>query len=311
MKRTVKIAFTDFWHPNTERAIRNDNPIYRLLSKRFDLQLSDHPDFLLYSCFGRKYLKYRCTRIFYTGENIRPDFRQCDFAFSFDYPITAKNYRLPLYKLYEHFDEVKKKGQQLPDPGSQRFCNFVVSNRKAKERIEFFRLLQKYKKVDSAGSVLNNMGGRIGDKMDFLRRYKFTIAFENSSYPGYTTEKILDALIANTVPIYWGNPLVNRDFNPGCFINCHDFESFEEVVERVKEIDLDDDLYLAHLAAPVFRPDSEYPNIRDSNILAQFENIFSGKTSSEVAGKLDPLKYYVHPRHVPDALRRLVWWARR
>lgn len=37
-----------------------------------------------------------------------------------------------------------------------------------------------------------------------MRRYKFTIAFENQSYPGYVTEKIADALMAGTVPIYWG-----------------------------------------------------------------------------------------------------------
>ena len=42
----------------------------------------------------------------------------------------------------------------------------------------------------------------------------FTIAFKNDSYPGYTTEKIYEPMYVNSLPIYSGNPLVYRDFNP-------------------------------------------------------------------------------------------------
>jgi len=71
-----------------------------MLSKYYELELTkDKPDFLLYSCFGYDYLKYNCIRIFYAGENVRPNFDECDYAFSFDYPITERNFRLPLYRL--------------------------------------------------------------------------------------------------------------------------------------------------------------------------------------------------------------------
>lgn len=307
MKRLIRIAFADFWHPHTPEAIRAQNPIYQLLSRHYELQLSEQPDFLIYSCFGKRHLKHDCTRIYYTGENRRPDFDACDFAFSFDYPMDERNFRLPLYRLWDDYEDWAARRPPLPDPGQQKFCNFLYSNRKARERIRFYRLLEQYRRIDSGGKVMNNLGGRVGDKMEFLSGYKFTIAFENSSHPGYTTEKLFEALVAGTVPIYWGNPLAGRDFNPERFINCHDFDNFAAVVERVKEIDRDDEQYLACLAAPLFPGGVETEFVREDNILARFEAIFSGSTRSRVASGLDRVWYRVHPGHVYDGLHRLYW----
>ena len=41
--------------------------------------------------------------------------------------------------------------------------------------------------------------------------YKFSIAFENAWYPGYTSEKIVTSMLAGTIPIYWGNPDISRE----------------------------------------------------------------------------------------------------
>ena len=70
---------------------------------------------------------------------------------------------------------------------------------------------------------LNNVGGPVKNKIDFIMDHKFTIAFENSSYPGYTTEKIFEPMLVNSIPLYWGNPLVDRDFNTKSFLNFHDY----------------------------------------------------------------------------------------
>jgi hypothetical protein len=310
MKRTVRIAFTDFWHPNTEEAVRRQNPIYQLLSEHFDLRFSDRPDFLIYSCFGNRHLKFDCTRIFYTGENRRPDFTACDYAFSFDYPLTSRNYRLPLYRLWDRYAELRDRPRMAFDLSRRGFCNFLYSNRSARERIRFFKLLSQYRKVDSGGRVLNNLGIRIDDKLEFLSRYKFTIAFENSSHTGYTTEKLFEALVAGTVPIYWGNPLAHRDFNPAAFINCHDYGSFEEVVERVRELDQDDDALRKCLAEPIYAGGVENPFVREENIIARFADIFATTCGSGVAGRADPVKYYVHPGTLLDSLRRVYWRLR-
>jgi hypothetical protein len=290
MKPAIKVYFEDFWHPNTPEAIKK-NPLYILLSSRFELVLSDDPDFLIYSFAGFNHLKYNCIRIFYTGENIRPDFNVCDYAFSCDYPITEKNYRLPLYKLYDEYPLLFNRNNRGVVTNGRKFCSFVYSNDRAKERIYFFHMLEKYKPIDAGGRSMNNIGFFVEDKLEFLRNYKFTIAFENSSYPGYTTEKIIHAFIANTIPIYWGNPLITKDFNPKAFINCHDFASFEDVVKKVINVDMNDDLYREYLRQPPFINNIENEFANTNNILQRFEQIFTNKKTQPVAKKSDILKY--------------------
>jgi hypothetical protein len=152
-----------------------------------------------------------------------------------------------------------------------KFCNFLYSNaRKASPlREQFFDRLSAYKTVDSGGRLRNNTGFTVDDKRTWQRRYKFTIAFENSCKNGYTTEKIYDALCAHTIPIYWGNPRIAEDFNPGRFISCHDYASFDAVIERVKELDSDPVRYAEMLSRPWFASGPP-PALRDDPEYAGF-----------------------------------------
>jgi hypothetical protein len=132
----------------------------------------------------------------------------------------------------------------------RKFCNFVYSNPRAQRRVTFFKKLSARKNVDSGGGMCNNLGRVVTDKLAFLQHYKFTIAFENQSAPGYTTEKIFEPMVANSIPIYWGNPFIAQEFNPQSIINVHDFGSDEEAIERILEIDADDELYKQYLQRP-------------------------------------------------------------
>jgi hypothetical protein len=174
----------------------------------------------------------------------------------------------------------------------------MVSNPNASTRIEFFKKLSSYKGVDSGGRFLNNIEGPIPtgveNKMNWMRNYKFSITFENSSYPGYTTEKLMHALITDTIPIYWGNPLAGMDFNPKAFINCHDFNSFDEVIELVKEIDQNESLYKEYLSQPYLKDNVETEFCKEENIIARFDEIISSNKVYISPGrkKLQRLIYY-------------------
>jgi hypothetical protein len=123
--------------------------------------------------------------------------------------------------------------------------------------------------------VLNTLGYRVGDKQAFLRDYKFTIAFENESYPGYTTEKIVEPMLSDSIPIYWGDPLVGRDFDTRSFLSAHDSHSLDDLVERVVEVDRNPALHLEMLGRPWYR-DNAVPACADAtSILDQFTRIFS------------------------------------
>ncbi len=71
--------------------------------------------------------------------------------------------------------------------------------------------------------------GRCDDKIELISNYKFAIAFENISYTGYITEKIIDCFVAGVVPIYLGAPDI-CDFVPkNCFVDVRDFQNFDEL----------------------------------------------------------------------------------
>ncbi|MDR0726455.1 MAG: hypothetical protein LBF37_00145 [Rickettsiales bacterium] len=149
------------------------------------------------------------------------------------------------------------------DPLNRKFCNFIYSNpgngKLSITRQEFCRDLMTYKHVDCPGRVLNNMQNAIEPrkenwtegKLDFIKNYKFTIAFENSDSIGYTTEKLIHPLLANSIPIYYGNRNAAADgFNPRAFINGNDFDSLEDLKKFIIELDNDNQKYLEMLREP-------------------------------------------------------------
>ena len=98
----------------------------------------------------------------------------------------------------------------------------------------------------------NNIGDRVIDKPSFISRYKFTIAFENSSVDGYTTEKLIEPLQVDSLPIYWGNPSVGKDFNIDAMVFVRDYESMDKAIDEIIALDNDDAAYLAKLRQPCF-----------------------------------------------------------
>ena len=223
-------------------------------------------------------------KIFFTGENICPDFNLYDYAVGFEYLDFGDRYlRWPLYYAYgqELWDAFMSKHLNPQEKLAKKteFCSFVYSNKMGDFiREKFFQELSKYKKVNSGGRYMNNIGVSEGvqNKIEFESRHKFSIAFENSSHPGYTTEKLIQAFAANTVPIYWGDPRVVEVFNPESFIFVNDFESLDAVVNRVKEIDENDELYLKYLGTPaLLDPEKFDRKVQIKQLGNFFRHIFS------------------------------------
>jgi len=78
--------------------------------------------------------------------------------------------------------------------------------------------------------------GPCDDKHEVLSRYKFTIAFENTAYNGYTTEKMIDAIVASSVPVYLGAPDVVLHLPVEAFIDVRAFKSLEAVATYMKQM---------------------------------------------------------------------------
>jgi hypothetical protein len=267
-----------------------------ILGTRYNLEIVDTnketPEILLFGDdnFGNNNTKFSrkdCIKLFYTGENRRPENFDCDYAISFDHNFEPWHYRLPLYVIYmwalEYIHNTPYDYNYIFNPVVKEktdFCSFVVSNPNCIERNEFFKKLHAIKHVDSAGKLYNNINAKIegeSGKIDFLSTRKFNICFEPYSHPGYVTEKILHAFYAGTVPIYWGSETIANDFNPAAFINVHDFNSQEEAIAHIIKVDQDDELYASYINAPKFLNNIPPSYIILDNFLNWFDAIVYNK----------------------------------
>ncbi len=259
----IRVYFTDFWPGFNAQGFR----IWTVLAKRYEIILdAQDPEILFFSCFGAKHLQFNCVKVFYTGENLVPDFNLCDYAIGFHHLVLEDRYlRFPCFEA-EHLAQLGTAVRQQAvagDLGQRAFCNFIYSNGNADPvRDAFFHLLSGRKLVESLGRHLKNKEDAVSDrfdgdwfasKLETQKAYNFTIAFENSASPGYTTEKIAHAFMAGTIPIYWGDPRITDDFNPAAFIHLRDFATSEDCVNHVIEVSEDPAKMAAYLSAPVFR----------------------------------------------------------
>jgi hypothetical protein len=224
----------------------------------------EEADILFYSIFGNDHKKYNCRRkIFYSGEAIgqRED---AHYNLTFD-KTDISNTRLPLWLLYldnELIEESRQRklGHYTIPSNRDKFCSFIASSvgHSSNNRLHFVTKLSKYKKVDCGGNYLNNIGFIVprgtnaSGKINHNRKYKFCMAFENSDYPYYVTEKILDVYRSRCIPIFWGCKEIIKDFNPKTFINSNDFNNFDKLIEYIKKVDNDPKLYESYFKESIF-----------------------------------------------------------
>ncbi|KAJ9175314.1 hypothetical protein P3X46_013881 [Hevea brasiliensis] len=111
-------------------------------------------------------------------------------------------------------------------------------------RLQALEGLEKEKiKIDSYGGCHRNHDGRV-DKVETLKRYKFSIAFENSNEEDYVTEKFFQSLVAGTIPVVVGAPNI-QDFAPanGSVLHIKELEDVESVAKSMNYLAENPDAY--------------------------------------------------------------------
>ena len=285
-RKTYYLMFCDFW-PDFNNSYNFFSLLLNSVPKEFDLICCGEsdlpsgvvPNAIVYTMFGETHKKYPdVPKIYFTGENSPPvqeasvklnlGFNHVDMVsdsylrfplwileidwFNCDKERISNPKPIPLERCTNvYFDELKRK---------KKFCAFIVSNPTNSVRNKAFEWINDYKDVDSAGRLFNTMGdilfagpgGGGGElrKHEFLKDYKFCIAYENSSSQGYVTEKLLHAKAAGCIPIYWGDPKVERDFNTNGFIDARNIHTKEELIAAVKAIDENDAEYIKKYSVP-------------------------------------------------------------
>jgi alpha(1,3/1,4) fucosyltransferase len=296
-KPQIRVAFKYFW-PTFDF-----HDCFPSVYDKYDFLPSPNPEVIFYSVFTPQFslsdnrnhsplTRYPAgdyVRVFITGENFEPDLTDCEFAITFSVLVDHPNHlRLPLW-VYENRSWGYGPERLVKDPNTDwqklarqktSFCNFIY-RQPVSYRDTILQMLKQYKHVDSAGPHLNNLSAwtvpkvpnRLIPKINFLQRFKFTLAIENSIWPGYMTEKLVDPMYAASLPIYVGDPKAMLTFNPDSYIDFSCFANMKEMIEFVREVDNDDELYLRMLAAPFYRDNAIPKFARDDTIRAFFDRI--------------------------------------
>lgn len=256
----LKIAWTNFWPTfSLDNGLLN----YLLNLAYGDWEVTTdlvEADLVLTSVFPHTVARFPEKTIALIWENVRPDYRGYRFSLSSDFDdYDGRNVRCPVwYSQVEwskdivipppsgggaHNREALVPLKTLLNPRTgpyvrrPKFCAIVASNPEV-FRIRAVEALSEIEPVDVYGGAFGKIDPR--SKFEILKEYVFSLCFENSMFPGYYTEKPLQAWAAGTIPLYFSDCDMRRDFNWWAVVNRSDYDSMRNFVEDVRKIYADD-----------------------------------------------------------------------
>jgi hypothetical protein len=131
--------------------------------------------------------------------------------------------------------------KRVADLFPQRF--FV--NKLIKKGAKFCRLTAYIK--NGRTPLFPSFHGPVVSARETLKKYKFSICFENSSFPGWVTERIFDSFLAGCVPIYLGDPNILSRVPREAFIDMRHFKSYDQLYAYIKNMNSNE--YLGYINA--------------------------------------------------------------
>ena len=278
--KIIKIGQINFWpSENDENGIWRVNKLIKYLNKfsnkykyEYSNCLIDNCDIVLYSlyqdinnlkkCKGNPIFIYWTDELSCLGfnwEEIEINqydpfiyYKKNNLSIGF-YEDSEDNCYFP-YAFFDNYENVLKSYNNRDyNIIKDKFCTFCASNGNmynAQYRNSVVKYIStNYKEITCCGKVMNNTNNiylPFGDEaIKYHNNYKFNLCFENeysNNNPKYITEKIMNAFMYNVIPIYWGCENINIIFNKNAFINCNGLSN-EEILNKIKEVDNNDDIY--------------------------------------------------------------------
>jgi len=263
--KKMYIYFNAFW-PDCKTDISYYNVFIRLFSNVYncDIQIGniDNSDILIESIWGSSCLDYKKWKYsyFYSGE---PELNEPVDIYTKKYTALLKNSRsekniihFPFFVYYKTYASIDFKQLNISKENviPKKFCCTFITNPNSSVRNKFIEKLEKYKQIDHFGKYKNNqtqVNGNWHSKelIDKMKEYKFVIAFENSenyNSDSYITEKIINPLLANVIPIYWGNKRINEYFNIDRILHLYNNNEsdMDTLIKKIIDIDNSDVKYM-------------------------------------------------------------------
>lgn len=275
LKKIIKIHCIDLFNKTKHIKWLKDKLEDKFIIK-FD---SNNPDYLIFNVFGNLHLNSRyknAIKIAIFTENFIPNLTEVDYAIGHYHINYLDRYFKYSVFLWEQLNDINKIRQKvLNNPTRKNFCAALISNSRISDglRLIFIEELNKYKIIDMGGKYKNNIGRRIKDKIKFFSTYKFSISMENTSGDGYISEKIVDSFISGTIPIYYGDYMLDEFFNPKSYILIKDLNNIKNKINYIIEIDNNEEKYKNILKENVI-VDNNYIKKIDNELKLFLNNIF-------------------------------------
>lgn len=114
------------------------------------------------------------------------------------------------------------------------------------------------------------------DKVNFFSNCVFNISFQYTDTDYLTQEKIIHSYASNSIPLFYGNKFIEDEgFNPNSFINCHKFESFEDLVEFIDKLYSEKNRLKKYFEEPIFINNELPIYFQEEYILDFFDKIIN------------------------------------
>lgn len=144
-----------------------------------------------------------------------------------------ETHNLRYLNAHSTFIDTQTEGFYTPGTLKTEFCSLICSDKTMTSGHCFRRglvdfLVKHFPEIHCYGSAFNKP---LPKKVDGLASYQYSIVIENGIHEGYYSEKLLDAIYCETVPIYFGDPIKSK---MSCVI---------DGFEWLRNFDLNKDLY--------------------------------------------------------------------
>lgn len=287
---------------------------------------SEEADFIIYNVFGDFIANVasdnsKAIKILFISEPVSSDFIFFDYCIGFEpYDYGGRNCFYPFFLYSCVANNIIPTQVSYADAFSilkskDIFCEMVFRHDgRDLSRKKYFDLLSSYKKVESAGTYLNNQKDHLvvdyrdgsRTKYDFQKRCKFSLCIQSIKKEWFINEKIMHSLYANEIPIFFGCEEVKTIFNPKRIIFIEDYPNDIDLLNRIIEIDNNDELFCDIISQPIFNN----PNFVDETIdnASKFlYDVFVSQKKRLIEKNRESIikKYIVNNKKSSDELTRL------
>lgn len=187
-------------------------------------------------------------------------------------------------QLISSLNEHRKLGEKYNVPfNTKKTCCFMYSV-DYPHRVEIFNKFSSKMKIDSPGKSCKNMDTKITRNVynnsetyndiavEFYSKYKFVLAIENSIKKAYFTEKLINPILANSIPIYYGTQDAFNIINKKRVIYFNDFENIDTLIDHVINLSNSESEYEKILHEKIF--------VRNDITLDNYNNFINNQLDS-------------------------------